>query len=148
MDMGNIQQTGTPLELYNNPKNRFVHSFLGQSNFTHVKIKGGKLTARATAPGWCGRPRGHKGREMLMATRPNTIDINRSEDFAPKSLSGCSAPILWSTWSRWATTSCGFRRPTATSFRGRGVLPAFPQPHVVSAQEEGADEERAKRMIV
>ena len=42
MDMGNIQQIGTPLELYNNPKNRFVHSFLGQSNFTHVKIRGGK----------------------------------------------------------------------------------------------------------
>ena len=34
MDQGEIIQIGTPTELYNKPINRFVHSFLGQSNLT------------------------------------------------------------------------------------------------------------------
>ena len=83
MDMGNIQQVGTPSELYNKPINRFVHSFLGQSNFTKVIIKDGKAY-----------PLGHEEQaivvdgevpkedgEMTLATRPNTIEINRESGF-------------------------------------------------------------------
>ena len=83
MDMGNIQQVGTPRELYNKPINRFVHSFLGQSNFTKVIIKDGKAY-----------PLGHtdqaldvdgevpkENAEKVLATRPNTIEINRESGY-------------------------------------------------------------------
>ncbi len=45
MSMGHVQQVGTPLELYDNPANLFVASFIGlpPMNFFDVKVSGGKL---------------------------------------------------------------------------------------------------------
>ena len=46
MNQGHIQQVGTPMELYNNPVNKFVAGFIGQPsmNFIDVEIKDNKLT--------------------------------------------------------------------------------------------------------
>ena len=43
---GIIEQTGTPLELYNNPCNKFVAGFIGSPamNFIAGKAKNGTLT--------------------------------------------------------------------------------------------------------
>lgn len=85
MDMGNIQQIGTPEELYNHPVNRFVHSFLGQSNFTHVVVKDGKVYPAAdtehcldvdSVP--------EKEGPQLLASRPNTIEINKENGYKCK----------------------------------------------------------------
>ena len=45
MSMGHVQQIGTPLELYDNPANLFVASFIGlpPMNFFDVEVSGGKL---------------------------------------------------------------------------------------------------------
>jgi ABC-type sugar transport system ATPase subunit len=45
---GNVEQVGTPLELYNRPANRFVAGFIGspQMNFLGGRIVGGEGTAR------------------------------------------------------------------------------------------------------
>ncbi len=45
MSMGHVQQVGTPLELYDNPANLFVASFIGlpPMNFFDVKVNGDKL---------------------------------------------------------------------------------------------------------
>lgn len=85
MDNGKIIQTGTPTELYNQPSNRFVHSFLGQSNFTHTDIMGGDVYPRGdrTAPLGIAAPRTASG-SMVLATRPNTIDMNHKEGFRSK----------------------------------------------------------------
>ena len=83
MDMGNVQQIGTPSELYNKPINKFVHSFLGQSNFTKVVIKDGKAYAKGhtdQAIAVDGDVPQENG-EMILATRPNTIDINRESGY-------------------------------------------------------------------
>ncbi|MDU7548705.1 ABC transporter ATP-binding protein [Clostridium perfringens] len=44
MKDGIIQQIGTPMELYDNPRNKFVGSFIGspQMNFLNVEVKGNK----------------------------------------------------------------------------------------------------------
>ena len=44
MDKGVIQQVGTPREVYNNPKNRFVAGFIGSPsmNFLEGEIRDGK----------------------------------------------------------------------------------------------------------
>ncbi len=43
MDVGTIQQVGTPIDLYNRPVNRFVGSFIGSPamNFVEGEVKGG-----------------------------------------------------------------------------------------------------------
>jgi len=42
MDKGVIQQIGTPEDIYNEPKNRFVAKFIGESNIIRGKYKGKK----------------------------------------------------------------------------------------------------------
>ena len=150
MDMGNIQQTGTPLELYNNPKNRFVHSFLGQSNFTHVKIKGGKAYCQGDSSRvvW-EAPAGTKDGEMLMATRPNTIDINRSEGFCTKIIKRVFRTDFVEYLVQVGDDVLRVQTPHRNLFsEGEECFLRFPSPMWYPAQEEGADEERAKRMIV
>ena len=81
MDMGNVQQVGTPTELYNKPKNRFVHSFLGQSNFTECEIRDGKVFVQGGDQALpVDAPAGEKG-AIVLATRPNTIDINKEDGY-------------------------------------------------------------------
>ena len=47
MSMGHVQQIGTPLELYDTPKNLFVASFIGlpPMNFIEGSVKGGKFAS-------------------------------------------------------------------------------------------------------
>ena len=85
MDMGNIVQIGTPTELYNRPVNRFVHKFLGQSTFTDVVIQDGKVYAKGdmAQPLPVALPENGK-REMVMATRPNQIEMNHTDGYKTK----------------------------------------------------------------
>lgn len=39
LDKGKIQQVDSPEEIYNNPKNKFVAGFIGQTNFIEVSVK-------------------------------------------------------------------------------------------------------------
>ena len=82
MDMGNIVQIGTPTELYNHPNSRFVHKFLGQSTFTTVEVKDGRVFAKGDPQQALPIevPAGCSG-EMVLATRPNQIDINREDGY-------------------------------------------------------------------
>lgn len=86
MDMGVIQQVDTPLKMYNNPKNRFVYSFLGLSNFIPVEIEDGKVY-----------PAGQKGQSLdcsiepdfaenegVIASRPNEIGLLGEGGFRTK----------------------------------------------------------------
>ncbi len=43
LDKGVIQQSATPEEIYNNPKNKFVAGFIGTMNFIEVENVGGKI---------------------------------------------------------------------------------------------------------
>jgi iron(III) transport system ATP-binding protein len=43
MKLGVVQQIDTPLEVYNNPANRFVFSFIGLSNFLELVRVGGRV---------------------------------------------------------------------------------------------------------
>ena len=85
MDHGRIIQVGTPAELYNKPSNRFVHSFLGQSNFSRVDVVHGVVYPQGdhSSPLGIAAPARASG-SLTLATRPNTIDINHSEGFPTK----------------------------------------------------------------
>jgi iron(III) transport system ATP-binding protein len=72
MNLGIVQQVGTPLEVYQRPANRFVFGFIGLSNFLEVRLDGG-----AAAPAGLPPPPAEltaSGRAVL-ASRPTEIDF-------------------------------------------------------------------------
>jgi multiple sugar transport system ATP-binding protein len=90
MKDGLVQQVGEPLELYNNPANRFVAGFIGSPamNFADVTLaeSGGKLWAQA--PGIniavpvdiARRANGRNGAKATLGVRPENIHIAGPSD--------------------------------------------------------------------
>ena len=150
MDMGNIQQIGTPTELYNQPKNRFVHSFLGQSNFTETEIRNGCVYVKGgNAPLPVEAPTG-KGNDPLLATRPNTIDINHESGFRAKVVKR----IFLTDFTEYLVDVGGqvlrVQTPHRNVFRqGDDCFLRFPSP-MWYEHDDGAEaeKERARREIV
>ena len=80
MKLGVVQQIDTPLNVYNNPANKFVFSFIGLSNFTDVTGQGGSL--RALGDNGTPLPADMTAPEELaaldrfvLASRPSEIDF-------------------------------------------------------------------------
>jgi multiple sugar transport system ATP-binding protein len=85
MKDGLVQQVGEPLELYNQPANKFVAGFIGSpamnfANVTLTQVNGSLLAENsglriklpdATAQ----RLRGHVGREITLGVRPEDITV-------------------------------------------------------------------------
>ncbi|MCR5731563.1 MAG: ABC transporter ATP-binding protein [Sphaerochaetaceae bacterium] len=149
MDMGNIQQVGTPTELYNKPINKFVHSFLGQSNFTQVIAENGKVCVKGcTTPLPVEAPKNMSG-EILLATRPNTIEINHSDGYKAKVIKR----VFLTDFSQYLVDLGGgqiirIQTPHRNIFRqGDDCYVKFPSPMWYEKGEED-DAERAKRMVI
>jgi spermidine/putrescine transport system ATP-binding protein len=80
MDLGLVQQVGTPREIYENPKNRFVADFIGETNFLNgmvvavngfVTIQVNELSMVGTADGRSLQP----GQTISLAIRPEKINL-------------------------------------------------------------------------
>jgi multiple sugar transport system ATP-binding protein len=90
MKDGWVQQVGEPLELYNNPANRFVAGFLGSPamNFVSVTVaeSNGKLWVanpgfRLKVPDPCaGKLRGYVGGELWLGIRPEDLRLASGAD--------------------------------------------------------------------
>src|SRR5262245_40659465 len=87
---GWIQQVGDPLELYDNPANKFVAGFIGSPamNFATVTMVdgNGRLTARNAGleievPGThAERLRAHAGRQLTLGIRPENLHVAGAAD--------------------------------------------------------------------
>lgn len=82
MKDGIIQQIGSPMELYDNPKNKFVASFIGspQMNFFNVEVKGNKAVfedgSKVIIPeGVIKKMNGRQGK-LLMGVRGEDIKLD------------------------------------------------------------------------
>ena len=84
MHQGEIQQVGTPDEIYERPANRFVAEFIGETNFLdgriaranegHVVIRVGAMEVQAHGGG----DREHQsGSPVVLAIRPEKISLGR-----------------------------------------------------------------------
>jgi multiple sugar transport system ATP-binding protein len=90
MKDGVVQQVGEPLELYNQPANRFVAGFIGSPamNFATVTVReaNGSLVAgnaglSITLPDETAqRLRGHVGREVTLGVRPEDLTLAGAAD--------------------------------------------------------------------
>src|SRR5579871_243850 len=87
---GVVQQVGEPLELYNQPANRFVAGFIGSPamNFAAVTVteSNGSLIAESSGlriklpDETAQRLRGQAGREITMGIRPEDLHISTAAD--------------------------------------------------------------------
>lgn len=84
MNEGRIEQIGTPLDLYDNPQNRFVANFIGapsmelipgqivqNENQSNVRLADGTLVPIA-------QTQGYDGLEVEIGVRPENFDLSQS----------------------------------------------------------------------
>lgn len=150
MDMGNIVQIGTPTELYNRPVNRFVHKFLGQSTFTDVILQDGKAYARGDTeqPLPVALPENGE-REMVMATRPNQIDMNRTEGYKTKVEKRIFLTNYTEYLVRVGDQLLQVQTPHRNAFaQGETCYLKFPGIMWYGKEDEAAEAERNRRQLV
>jgi len=98
MKDGLIQQVGEPLELYNNPANKYVAGFIGSPamNFADVTLRdhGGAIfaenaTMRIRMPdAIAARVKGHNGKGASLGIRPEDLRVAREGDSADLAFDG------------------------------------------------------------
>jgi iron(III) transport system ATP-binding protein len=87
MNQGNIEQYGTPQEIYYTPKNKFVANFMGKANFINgtvqgkensgVYVKVGVYSVKVNNPGWYD-PK--QGENVSMVIRPEAIKLSNDNE--------------------------------------------------------------------
>ena len=150
MDMGNIQQIGTPSELYNHPVNRFVHSFLGQSNFISVNAEGGKVYPKGTrgTPLWVDNAPAKSG-EQVLACRPNTMELNRTEGYPCHIVKRTFKTDFVEYLIRIGEDSATIQAPHRELFRsGENCFLKIRNAVYYEAESEEARKERERRNVV
>ena len=76
MNQGQIEQIGPPSEVYDNPANPFVYSFLGNVNLFHGRIEAGH--AQVGNVGFCLPELRESGsHELVGYVRPHDIEVSR-----------------------------------------------------------------------
>lgn len=75
MDKGVIQQIGTPEDIYNEPKNRFVASFIGESNIIRGRYLGDKKVEFLGAVFDCVDENFKAGEPVDVVIRPEDFDV-------------------------------------------------------------------------
>lgn len=150
MDMGKVVQIGTPTELYNKPTSRFVHSFLGQSNFTDVDIVGGRVYPKGdhSQPLGVDAPAGAAS-TMVLATRPNTIDMNHEEGFRAKVIKRAFLTDFTEYFVAIGDQVILVQTPHRNMFHaGDDCFLRFPNPVWYESGKDEADAERERRTLV
>ena len=88
MSMGHVQQIGTPLELYDQPANLFVASFIGlpPMNFIDARVEGGKLVTKYFSLPMNEAEKkalaAYNGKEIVLGVRPENTSVG--SDFRMK----------------------------------------------------------------
>jgi iron(III) transport system ATP-binding protein len=84
MNQGNLEQIGTPMEIYRFPKSRFVADFIGRANFvpgtvrelnnSHITVNSlDKMLTLSSVKGEL-----HAGQQVTLIIRPEMVDIQKT----------------------------------------------------------------------
>ena len=77
---GRVEQSGTPLEIYDHPASRFVASFVGEANVLHGHIRDGRASV---GPHTLNAPAGvREGATVHAFVRPHDVQIARANGVA------------------------------------------------------------------
>ncbi len=81
MNQGEIQQIGSPEEVYAKPPNHFVAEFVGDMNFIKAKVTGPGMVESPLGPRSHDLPSGCEiGSEVMLAIRPQHLDLKPNSD--------------------------------------------------------------------
>ncbi len=81
MSMGHVQQIGTPLELYDQPANLFVASFIGlpPMNFIDATVRGDKIVTKTFSLTMTAAEqkvlRAYEGKPIVLGVRPENTEV-------------------------------------------------------------------------
>ncbi|MEA2780853.1 MAG: putative spermidine/putrescine transport system ATP-binding protein [Rhodospirillaceae bacterium] len=102
MNGGRVAQIGSPRELYEHPRNRFVASFLGEANLFEVtrhEPAAGNQTLVETGQGFrihaAGRPA--PGAGFVLCVRPERISVSPEKTLAANQLAGTVTDVVYSS---------------------------------------------------
>ena len=159
MNVGGIEQIGTPEDIYNRPKTRFVADFVGSANLIAGRVAVGPGTSeRASVPGpvdfdasggirlraWA--PHAPRGGETHVAVRTAYIEMARGEHpatsgqraMAPLPIAPLGHPAPSVPWRlhpvhrRWPCGALIVRRPPTEMFEeGAAVTLSFAPEHCI-----------------
>ncbi len=150
MDMGKVVQVGTPTELYSKPVNQFVHKFLGTSTFTHVDIRDGRAYPKGdTDNSLPVEVPADAAAEMIMATRPNQIDMNRAEGYPSQVLKRSFLTNHAEYLVKVGDAVIKIQTPHRNEFtQGEACRLRFPGVMWYPADADALEEERNRRQLV
>ncbi|WP_336512466.1 ABC transporter ATP-binding protein [Roseomonas haemaphysalidis] len=121
---GRLVQQGSPAQLYEAPRSRFVADFLGKANFIAGRAEpdGGGIRAGATRVALAPGARPPAGALVLLALRPEKVALLSPGQGADTVVDG--------TVERWSYLGSGFSLVVATADLGplRAILPAWNAP--------------------
>lgn len=149
-DMGKIMQIDTPINLYNRPNSRFVHSFLGESTFVNVVIRDGKAYPKGDMEHALDlQIPADASAEMVVAVRPNEIEITADQGFRTH----VEKRIFLTDRTEYLVPVGGqlvkVETPHRTVFApGEACCIRFSSPMWYPAEDQKAEEERLKRQRV
>src|SRR5438093_2409861 len=90
LNVGEIEQIGTPEEIYKRPRSRFVADFIGESNFFDAVVdpgaNGTAVLVDGTKVGHAGRGPGGSTKAVTLMVRPESIHILSPQSAPPGSL--------------------------------------------------------------
>ena len=76
MNKGRIDQIGTPTEIYDHPRTRFVADFIGTSNLIDGRVAGGRFVSKNGLSLPCALPNAQAGdREAVLSIRPEKVEL-------------------------------------------------------------------------
>src|SRR5690606_38993726 len=122
MDQGRIQQLGNPLEIYEQPVNRFVADFIGDTKFVRARVirlaAGARAASSSTVPRsrtrmTVGRSRWRSGRKKSGWPKPTATRRAQS----PRQPMSAPIRVTRSNWPTVHRSKCG-SRTRSTAMRG------------------------------
>src|SRR4029079_12704664 len=82
MNQGRIEQSGTPTEVFEHPKNAFVMDFLGNVNVFHGRVKNGRAVLGSLSLDYPEYPHSEE-RAAALYMRQHELDISRQKNGQP-----------------------------------------------------------------
>jgi len=95
MNKGVIEQTGSPQEIYERPRSRFVASFMGGANCLPASVLGPGIVRCGDVQVRAADPEGFRpGDEVVLCIRPHAVRVHRARNGVPRGENLASGRLL------------------------------------------------------
>ena len=84
INLGHIEQIGTPLEVYSNPANEFVATFLGAANVLPGEVKGANIEVGTALIPFRETHNFSEGQKVKLVFRPEDVSLTKCGDAPPQ----------------------------------------------------------------